>query len=60
MYKKLVFMYVNLQKVKNIEWVFMAVVGLLILNSYGDLSYLYFIVFNRIYELNDYMNIIII
>jgi hypothetical protein len=53
-------MYVNLQKVKNIEWVFMAVVGLLILNSYGDLSYLYFIVFNRIYELNDYMNIIII
>lgn len=60
MSKKLVFMYVNLQKVKNIEWVFMAVVGLLILNSYGDLSYLYFIVFNRIYELNDYMNIIII
>ena len=40
MYKKLVFMYVNLQKVKNIEWVFMAVVGLLILNSYGDLSYI--------------------
>jgi hypothetical protein len=36
--KKLVFMYVNLQKVNNIGWVFMAVVGLLISNSYGDLS----------------------